>query len=588
MGARLLSSFLVLMLGLVGCSKVFVPWDEKPEEIVVASIATSDWDSFVEQYLEEFYEAHPAFAVSQGRHDFDGQLPDWSRQGILKEITRLKAQKKAALSFSDDELTAEQQYQRDYLVAVTDRNLFWMDDVEWPFRNPQFYVDWLLDTIDPNVYIARPYAPAEERMQAYTAYAKNAVTAAGQIRDNLRTPMPRTYINLGVSLFGGLAEYFKNDVPLAFAEVEDEALNAAFTEANDAAAEAMQELADWLEEQLETATEDYAIGPELFQKMLWATERVDITLEELEAVGRKDLERNLKALAEACKQLVGDASIQTCINRVSSHKPEGDVVQEARNQLIGLKRFVIDNRLASIPGTEEAKVEEAPPYNRSNFAYIDTAGPYDKGMPSVYYIAPPDPSWPEEEQLGYIPGKADLLFTSVHEVWTGHFLNFLHANRSDWLFGQVFIGYAYAEGWAHYSEEMMWEAGLGDGQPEVHIGQLLNALLRNARFLSTIGLHTQGMTVEESEALFRETAYQDPGNARQQAARGTYDPAYLNYTMGKLMIRQLREDWTASRGGRDAWRRFHDAFLSYGGPPVPLVRAQMLGGEPEATFYTEE
>ncbi len=147
------------------------------------------------------------------------------------------------------------------------------------------------------------------------------------------------------------------------------------------------------------------------------------------------------------------------------------------------------------------------------------------------------------------------------------------------IFGRVFVGYAFAEGWAHYTEEMMWEAGLGNGDPETHIGQLMNALLRNARYLSAIGLHTKGMTVAQSERLFRE-AYQDAGTARQQAARGTYDPAYLNYTLGKLMIRKLREDWTKDRGGKTAWHDFHDRFLSYGGPPIPLVRQAMVGGGP--------
>jgi uncharacterized protein (DUF885 family) len=126
---------------------------------------------------------------------------------------------------------------------------------------------------------------------------------------------------------------------------------------------------------------------------------------------------------------------------------------------------------------------------------------------------------------------------------------------------------------------MMWEAGLGNGDPETHIGQLLNALLRDVRFISAIGLHTKGMTVEESERMFRELAYQDPGNAEQQARRGTYDPGYLNYTMGKLMIMKLREDWTRTRGGREAWKEFHDKFLAYGGPPIPLVRRAMLGDE---------
>jgi uncharacterized protein (DUF885 family) len=180
-------------------------------------------------------------------------------------------------------------------------------------------------------------------------------------------------------------------------------------------------------------------------------------------------------------------------------------------------------------------------------------------------------------QQAYIPGESDLLFTSVHEVWPGHFLNFVHAKRSDWIFGRIFISYAFAEGWAHYTEEMMLEAGFRDASAETRIGQLGNALLRDARFLSAIGLHTQGMTVGESEAMFTEEAYQDEGTAKQQAARGTYDPAYLNYTLGKLMIRELRGDWTATRQGRESWRDFHDTFLSFGGPPIPLVRAQMMG-----------
>ena len=194
-------------------------------------------------------------------------------------------------------------------------------------------------------------------------------------------------------------------------------------------------------------------------------------------------------------------------------------------------------------------------------------------------------SWSASAQRDYEPGESNLLFTSAHEVWPGHFLNFLHAKRSDFKFGRLFVGYAFSEGWAHYTEEMMWDAGLGEGNPEVHIGQLSNALLRNVRYLAAIGLHTEGMSLDEAQKLFIEAGLQDEGTARQQAARGTFDPAYLNYTLGKLMIMQLREDWTRERGDREAWKGFHDTFLSYGGPPIPLVRAQMLGGAAEARLW---
>jgi uncharacterized protein (DUF885 family) len=257
------------------------------------------------------------------------------------------------------------------------------------------------------------------------------------------------------------------------------------------------------------------------------------------------------------------------------HKPKGSVVEEGAEQVRTLEAFVRSKDLVTVPGAEQALVRESPPYQRGNFAYINPPGAFEQGLPAVYYVSPPDPKWSKADQEAYIPGVADLLFTTVHEVWPGHFLQFQHSNRVPSVVGRVFVGYAFAEGWAHYCEELMWDAGLGNGDPETHVGQLLNALMRDARFLSAIGLHTGTMTVAQSEAMFRDQAFTDPGTARQQAARGTYDPAYLNYTLGKLMIRKLRDDWTASRGGRAAWKPFHDQFLSYGGPPVPMIRTAM-------------
>ncbi|HKP25522.1 MAG TPA: DUF885 family protein, partial [Dongiaceae bacterium] len=291
-----------------------------------------------------------------------------------------------------------------------------------------------------------------------------------------------------------------------------------------------------------------------------------------------------KLLKEACGRYAAGATIEDCMAKMNADKPEGGPVAGARTQLAGLKQFIIDKNIVTIPGPEEAKVEESPPYNRQNSAYINIPGPYEKNLPSVYYISPPDPTWTKAAQEAYIPGKADLLFTSVHEVWPGHFLNFLHANRSKNMFGRLFVGYAFAEGWAHYTEEMMRVSGLGGGTDEIMIGQLSNALLRDCRFLSSIGMHTGSMTQQQSYDLFRTQCYQDEGNAKQQSARGTYDPAYLNYTMGKLMIRKLRDDWAATRGGQKAWKDFHDQFLSFGGPPIPLVRQQMMGGKAEAIF----
>jgi uncharacterized protein (DUF885 family) len=231
----------------------------------------------------------------------------------------------------------------------------------------------------------------------------------------------------------------------------------------------------------------------------------------------------------------------------------------------------------TIPGDEQAKVRRSPPYLAWNAAYIRIPGTFEKGLPSYYYVSPPDPKWSKEVQDAYIPSAASLWFTSVHEVYPGHFVQYLRTNRSASKVARVFGSYAFSEGWAHYCEEMMYDAGLGDGDPAMHIGQLQDALLRNVRFIAAIRLHTRGMTVEQARQMFIDDAFQDPGNAEQQAERGTFDPGYLNYTLGKLMIRKLRDDWTATRGGRAAWKQFHDRFLDSGGPPIPLIRRAMMG-----------
>ncbi len=545
-----------------------------------ATAGAAGWDAFVNGFIESYFVANPNFAVYAGRHEFDGKLPDWSREGLSQEVARLRAERGRATGFDAGALDERRRFERDYLVSVIDRDLFWLESAERPFKNPLFYSE----ALDPNVYVSREYAPLAERMRAYIAYAKAIPAATAQIRANLRTPLPRTYVDIGKTAFGGLATYYETDVPGVFAPVADQQLQADFKSANDAAAKSMKDLAAWFDAQSANATDAFALGPELFSKMLRETERVDVSLEEIERVGRTDMQRNVAALREACNVYAPGRTIPECMAKAEAVKPEGGTVEGARRQLGELKAFLVEKNLVTIPGTEEARVAEAPPYQRWNFAYIDIPGPYEKGLASVYYVAPPDPAWTPAEREAYLPGRANLLFTSVHEVWPGHFLQFLHSNRAPSKFGQVFVGYAFAEGWAHYTEEMMWEAGFGNGDPETHIGQLSNALLRNARFLSTIGLHTKGMTLAESERLFREEAFQDAGTARQQAARGTFDPAYLNYTMGKLAIKKLRDDWSATRGGRAAWREFHDKFLTYGGPPVPLVRASMLGGAAGAPF----
>ncbi|MEP7349220.1 MAG: DUF885 domain-containing protein [Sphingorhabdus sp.] len=554
------------------CKKV----DGGETAAVTAKNDGSAWGTYVETFLEGYFKVNPSFAVYQGKHEYDGQLPDWSAEGLKAQIDYRKKAIADAKAVNGSNMTDAQKFERDYLVHVMQGELFFLEDAQSQYKNPAFYVG----ALDPNVYIARPYADPVTRMKAFIAYANNVPKAAEQIEANLKLPLPASYLKFGQAGFGGFADYYTGDAKKAFAEVKDETLQKQFDEAAAKAATAMKDLSAHIGSQ--PATPDgYALGADKFAKMVLKTEGVDASLDELEAIGRADLKRNQEALATACGTYAPGATMQDCMNKMSANKAVDGPVAEARRQLPPLKQFLIDKEIVSIPGTEEAQVEESPPYNRQNSAYIDIPGPYEKGLPSVYYISPPDPTWDKATQDGFVPGKMDLLGTSVHEVWPGHFLNFLHANRSESIFGKLFVGYAFAEGWAHYTEEMMMDAGLGatvgKDEAEMKVGQLSNALLRNCRYLSAIGLHARGMTVAASEELFKKECYQDAGNSKQQAARGTYDPAYLNYTMGKLMIRKLRDDWT--KGDRKKWKAFHDEFLSYGGPPIPMVRKAMMKEE---------
>jgi hypothetical protein len=538
-----------------------------------ATTADAAWDADVARFIAGHFAANPVTAVYAGRHEFDGQLPDLSEAALRQDLARVEAARARIQAVDPATLSESRQRERAYLLASLDVDLFWKKEAEWPRRNPAYY----LGLLDPEIYLSKPYASLETRMRAYIAYAREVPRAAAQIRANLRTPMPAPWIEYGINAFGGFAQFYAADVTAVFADIKDPQLQQQLADANAGAAKAMQELADWLVTERKRATQDYALGPQLFSRMVAATEQVDVPLARLQQIGQADMERNLAALRSVCATYAPGKTLRECADKANLHRPEGGSVAAARRQLPELRDFVATKGIVTIPGPEQALVEAAPPYNAQNFAYINTPGPYEsKDVPGVYYIAPPDPRWTPAEQAQYVGGEGTLLSTSVHEVWPGHFLHFLHVNRNPSQVAQLFQSYAYTEGWAHYTEEMMRDEGLRQGSPEWHVGQLLSALRRNARYLSAIGLHTQGMTVAQSEQVFID-ALADPGNARQQALRGTYDPAYLNYTLGKLMIMKLRDDWMAAHP-QATLRDFHDAFLSYSGP-VPLVRKLMLGND---------
>jgi uncharacterized protein (DUF885 family) len=570
----------LVLVGMVGCGQAPPPSApaKKPP-----SQASQQWTNLSNGFIEDYLQAQPYFAALAGRHEFDGQLPDLSSHGIKREIARLHDARTQIGAVDPAPLEPRERFDREYLLSVIDRDLFWLEKSRFPSTNP----DWYLRNLDPDLYVSRNYAPAEVRMKAYIKYARGIPKMVTDIQANLQGPLPKTYVELGIADFGGLADFYTKNAAAAFASVTNPELQKQLTDADTNAANAMANLKNYLIGLRKNATDKFPLGKDLFAEMLKDTERVEVPIADIEAAGRADLERNTQALKDECANYLPKGTLAACVAKMSANKPKAGFVEAARAQLVELKKFVQDNNVASVPGNDEALVAEAPVYNRSNPAFIKTAGPYDKGVPSTYNIAPPNPAWSKAEQAAYIPSEAVLLYISVHEVWPGHFLQYLHSNANPTKLESLWKSYAFAEGWAHYAEEMMYERGLGKGDSEKHIGQLTHALLRDVRLLSAIGMHTGAMTVAQSEKMFSTQAFQDPGNARQQAARGTFDPAYLNYTLGKLIIRKLRTDWiaktqpnAAAGAGADEqahWHDFHDKFLSYGGPPLPLLRKELVG-----------
>ena len=530
-----------------------------------AARPAGEWQGFVSASIEEYFQLDPAFAVYQGRHDFDGQLPDWSEAGIKRVIDFWRKIYSEAQGFTG--LSAQQQFERDHLLYIARGQLFALEDADLPHTNPVAYVN---GGLDPNVYLTREYADPVTRLRATIKFLKAVPAAVTNIRANLRMPLPATFISFGSSSFKGLASSYVNDTKTVFAGIGDAALQQELAAAAAAAAESANGLAAYLDQNAATATQSFALGSARFARMLIANDGVDIPLDQLRLLGEADLKRNQDAVVAACAQYAPGDSVPACLTRFKSTVSAGGALATAQNQISELRAFVLAKDLVTIPGDEQVLVRPSPSFRP--VIYIDPPGPYETGIPSFYYI-PASANLPE----------SDLLFVSAHEAIPGHFLQFLHANRVPSLVARLFVTGGFAEGWAHYGEEMMWEAGLR-GTPEAHLGMLLNSLLRNCRYLSAIGLHTQGWTFADAQTFFQQQCYLSVGAANQQAARGTYDPGYLNYTLNKLMIRRLREDWTATRGGKSAWKAFHDQFLSYGGPPVPLVRSAMMGGAPAAVF----
>lgn len=431
---------------------------------------------------------------------------------------------------------------------------------------------------DVNDYMSRDYAPVGQRV-AKMLDSLEGMTAQIDAILALQLPsQPRTHLETAKKIYGGMKEYYQGDLLIAAqpALEADPALKARYDAVVPGAIAGMEKILAWIDGPgLAQANDDYAIGEAAFLEMLRVNEGLDTSLAELEKMAQADWKANHDAFIATAKALHPGLPPEKAMELIAAERlPADQVIPAAEKQLVELAGFIESNEIVTIGSELRAAVKITPPFMRWNSAFLDMGGPFEQAEGSFYYLSPPDPSWPAEVQQSYLPYEGDLLSTSVHEVYPGHFVQALHQRRAPTRAQKIFDSYAFVEGWAHYAEQMMFDAGFAAGDHKRKLGQLSNALLRNCRFIAAIGLHIKGMDVAGAQKLFEEQCFIDPGNAQQQAYRGTFDPGYFSYTLGKLQILELRDKYFAKHGTQNL-RQFHDWLLSHGNAPVALI-AQRL------------
>jgi len=551
---RELSGALLLTLA-IGCGGPKTP-DQTPQ--AKGAQATMD------RVLTEVVVNQPATCRSLGmRKECDGKIADYSAAGIQKRVAFLEGAQKEIAALDITYLGDDGRLDQKLIDLAIREELFRLTELKLWTKRPAFYDE--LFSVD--CYLTREYAPIDERAKSLKTHVTAALAQTKHVFENLKGPMPRSFVETDIGIYKGYAEYLRGDVVKILQTVKDPALQKSTIEAvNKLAAEA-QAIHERLEtSELTRADSSHVLGVERYKHLLSVQEALDIDLSELEKMAQADLDKNKAAYEE----LVNSGITET--------RPKGDdLLRVARTLVVDSKTFIEKKNVISIPKEGKLQVQESPPYMRWNSAFLNAPGPFDPAnLVAFYYITLPNPEWSTREQEEYVMSYGSLLATSVHEVFPGHFLQGMRARQAPTRAQKMLGSYSFIEGWAHYTEQMMVEEGFGAATPENKLGQLSDALLRNCRFIASIGLHTKNMTPKEAEERFVKDCKQDRANAKQQAARGTFDPGYFAYTLGKLQILELREEAKEALGKKFDLKKFHDALLSHGSPPVPLIRDRVL------------
>lgn len=535
--------------------------------------------------LGDYYQRNPTTATDLGIHRYDDQIEDYSATAVQANVAAAKDFRTRLDAVEPAWLSPDAQLDREFLQHTMDSTVLRDEVIRGWAKDPDLYSSGITNTA--YVMIKRTFAPPEQRLKSLVARLKSMPNVLAIARKNLVDP-PRIYTEIAIEQVDGNRDFFTTSVAEAFPEVTDAALLADFRTANAAVAAALDDYKQWLQnELLPKSNGSFAYGADTYQKVLAADELVTTPLPDLLAIAQADLERNQRAFVETARKVDPTKTPeQVMADMAKDHPPADQLLSKTQGELDALAVFIKDRQIVTVPPAPPARVKETPPFlAATTSASMDIPGPFEKVATEAYFnMTLPDPNWPKEEQddfmtQWYYPAISNV---SVHEVWPGHYLQFLYAKDYPSDVRKVFGAASNSEGWAHYSEQMMIDEGFHSEDPRYRLAQLQDALLRDVRFVVGIKMHTQGMTVAQAKDMFARDSYQPDAVAESEAKRGTADATYGYYTMGKLMILKLRDDYKKKVGDAYTLEGFHDEFIKLGPLPLPLIRKSMLGatGDP--------
>ena len=554
-------------------------------------IADAEYEAVADEYIKGYLAVRPLEGTALGLHEYDGKIFDHTRLALDAELSRLRRFDDRLAKFEPTKLSPRQSIDLRILQAAVKKELFEMQDMATFERNPMVYTR----AADLNVYVQRNFAPLEDRVRSLTAIESQIPNILIAARTNLDEVLPKPYVELAIEMAKGASDFLKKSLPPAVAGVKDEQVRIAFENANRKAAHAVNDYATWLErEKLSKASVNFALGEEKFRHLLAQTELVDLPPQKILEIGMAQLKAEQEAFADAAQKIDPSKSPVEVFRQIQSEHPTPqNLIPGVSKDLDKIRKYVVNRHLVSIPSDVRPKVKETPQYERAtSFASMDTPGPFEKrATEAYYYVTPTENDWPEKQKQEWLTAfnyyTSDI--TSIHEAYPGHYVQFLHLNESPASkVEKIFDSYAFTEGWAHYCEKMMLDEGYGSATnstpseddvkraAKYRMAQADEALLRLCRLCVSIKMHTQNMSIDEATKFFKENCYYEEKPARQEAMRGTFDPGYLSYTLGKLEILKLRDDYKAQEGDEFSLEKFHNELLNHGMPPIRLLREIML------------